>query len=84
VAFLSQKKQYSNEHALVFYNIDYMFLTINLLRKNYDHLARCLVPMGDQMKLTHKERVDMLKRKTKKFSEEEIAEKWGKQYARLK
>jgi hypothetical protein len=61
-----------------------MFLTINLLRKNYDHVARCLVPMGAQMKLTHEERVAMLKRKTRKFTEEEIAAKWGKQYARLK
>ncbi|KAF1914037.1 fatty acid desaturas-like protein [Ampelomyces quisqualis] len=84
VAFLAQKKQYSDEHALVFYNIDYMMLTINLLRKNYDHIARCLVPMGDQMKLTHKERVAMLRRKTRKFSEEEIAEKWGKQFAKMK
>ncbi|KAJ4374356.1 hypothetical protein N0V83_003097 [Neocucurbitaria cava] len=84
VAFLSQKKQYADEHALVFYNIDYMFLTINLLRKNYEHVAKCLVPMGDQMKLSLEERVEMLKRKTRKFTEEEIAEKWGKQYAKLK
>jgi len=84
VAFLSQKKQYADEHALVFYNIDYMFLTINLLKKNYQHLAKCLVPMGDQMALTMDERITMLKRKTRKFSEEEIAEKWGKQYAKLK
>jgi hypothetical protein len=40
--------------------------------------------MGEQMKLTVEERADMLRRKTRKFSEEEIAEKWGKQYARLK
>lgn len=68
----------------MFYNIDYMFLTINLLRKNYDHIARCLVPMGDQMKLTHEERVEMIRCKTRKFTEEEIAAKWGKQYANLK
>jgi len=84
VAFLSQKKQYSDEQAIVFYNIDYFFLTINLLRKNYEHIAKCLVPMGDQMKLTLDEKVEMLKRKTRKFTEEEIAEKWGKQYAKLK
>ncbi|KAL6703708.1 hypothetical protein ACN47E_009402 [Coniothyrium glycines] len=84
VAFLSQKQQYSDEDALVFYNIDYMFLTINLLRKNYEHVARCLVPMGDQMKLSLEERVEMLKKKTRKFSEEEIAEKWGKEFAKLK
>jgi hypothetical protein len=40
--------------------------------------------MGGQMKLTMEERVEMLKRKTRRFSEEEIAEKWGKQYAKLK
>lgn len=68
----------------MFYNIDYMFLTINLLRKNYEHIARCLVPLGDQMKLTIEERVEMLKRKTRRFTEEEIAEKWGKEYAKLK
>lgn len=61
-----------------------MFLTINLLRKKYEHVAKCLVPMGAQMELTLDERVAMLKRKTRKFTEEEIAEKWGKQYARLK
>ena len=68
----------------MFYNIDYFFLTVNLLRKNYEHIAKCLVPMGDQMKLTLDEKVEMLKRKTRKFSEEEIAEKWGKQHAKLK
>lgn len=61
-----------------------MFLTINLLRKNYNHLAKCLVPIGDQVNLTLEERAAMLRRKTRKFTEEEIAEKWGKQYAKLK
>lgn len=84
VAFLSQKKRYADEGALVLYNIDYMFLTIHLLRKNYRHIANCLVPIGDQRKLSMDERIEMLQRKTRKFSEEEIAEKWGKQYARLK
>ncbi|RYE83370.1 MAG: hypothetical protein EOO65_04065, partial [Methanosarcinales archaeon] len=35
VAFLAQKKQYSDEHALVFYNIDYMMLTHPLLSVVY-------------------------------------------------
>jgi hypothetical protein len=68
----------------VFYNIDYLMITFTVLAKNYMHLARCLVPMGEQMKMTVEERAEMLRRKTRKFSEEEIAEKWGKQYARLK
>jgi hypothetical protein len=84
IAFLAQKQQYSDENALVFYNIDYLMITMSLLSKNYMHLAKCLVPMGEQMKLTVEERAEMLRKKTKRFSEEEIAEKWGKQFAKLK
>jgi hypothetical protein len=40
--------------------------------------------MGQQMELSLEERAEMLKRKTRRFSEEEIAAKWGKQYANLK
>lgn len=68
----------------MFYNIDYLMITFSLMTKNYQHLARCLVPMGDQMKMTLEERAEMLRSKTKKFTEEEIAAKWGKQYAKLK
>ncbi|KAF2702736.1 hypothetical protein K504DRAFT_464883 [Pleomassaria siparia CBS 279.74] len=84
VSFLAQKQKYSDEDALVFYNIDYLMITFSLLAKNYTHLAKCLVPIGDQMKLSMEERAEMLKRKTRAFTEEEIAEKWGKQYAKLK
>ncbi|KAF2790549.1 hypothetical protein K505DRAFT_340326 [Melanomma pulvis-pyrius CBS 109.77] len=84
VSFLAQKQKYSDEDALVFYNIDYLMITFSLLAKNYTHLAKCLVPIGDQMKLTMDERAEMLRRKTRRFTEEEIAEKWGKQYAKLK
>lgn len=84
VAFLRQKQQYADEHALVFYNIDYFMLTVTLLCKDYDKLARCLVPMGEQRKLSLQQRAEMLRRKTRRFSEVEIAEKWGKQYAKLK
>lgn len=68
----------------MFYNIDYLMITLSLMTKNYEHLARCLVPMGDQMGMTLEERAEMLRSKTKQFTEEEIAAKWGKQYARLK
>jgi hypothetical protein len=40
--------------------------------------------MGEQRRLTMGQRAEMLRRKTRRFSEEEIAEKWGKQYAKLK
>jgi hypothetical protein len=84
VSFLAQKQKYSDEDALVFYNIDYLMITFSLLAKNYIHLAKCLVPIGAQMQLTMDERAEMLRRKTRRFTEEEIAEKWGKQYAKMK
>ena len=84
VAFLSQKKQYADEHAIVFYNIDYFFLTITLLRKDYEHLAKCLVPMGGQISMSMEERAQMLRSKTRAFSDEEIAHKWGLRYASTK
>ncbi|KAF2275781.1 fatty acid desaturas-like protein [Westerdykella ornata] len=82
-AFLSQADQYINEQALVFYNIDYMMISISLLTKNYELLAKHLVPLGAQAKLSLEERAEMLRRKTRRFTEEEIAIKWGKEYARL-
>lgn len=59
-------------------------LTVTLLSKNYAHLAKCLVPMGKQRELSMAQREEMLRRKTRQFSEEEIAQKWGKQFAKTK
>jgi hypothetical protein len=85
VSFLAQKATYASEHALVFYNIDYLMITYRVLTKDYMHLARCMVPIGEaQARLTLAERAEMLRSKTRRFTEEEIAAKWGKQYARLK
>ncbi|KAK2785971.1 hypothetical protein FQN53_007074 [Emmonsiellopsis sp. PD_33] len=76
VAFLKQKERYSSEHALVFYNIDYIMLTISLLRKDYAHLARCLVPIGDQVHMTLDEIAVMLQTKTRRFTEPDIQRKF--------
>ncbi|EFR03420.1 fatty acid desaturase [Nannizzia gypsea CBS 118893] len=74
VAFLSQRQRYSQEQALVFRNIDYIMMTVKLLQKDYDYLARCMVPIGEkQISMTMKERAAMLRTKTRRFSEEEIA-----------
>ncbi|KAG6003343.1 hypothetical protein E4U21_002120 [Claviceps maximensis] len=78
ISFLEQKHIYANEGALVFHNIDFLMISFRLIAKDYQHLARCLVPMGDQMKLTMEERVQLLKRWTRKFSEEEITQKFKK------
>lgn len=75
---MEQKHTYAKEGALVFHNIDYLMITFRLLAKDYDHLAKCLVPIGDQIKLTMDERVQLLKKSTRKFSEEEIAQKFKK------
>jgi hypothetical protein len=44
--------------------------------KDYDHLAGCLVPMGEQIKMSRTELADMLRTKTVRFSEEEIRRKF--------
>ncbi|KAH7063424.1 phosphoinositide 3-kinase regulatory subunit 4 [Macrophomina phaseolina] len=78
VAFLKQKDQYAREHALTFKNIDYIMITVRLIMKDYQHLAKCLVPMGDQIGMTLEEKAEMLRRKTRAFTEQEIAVKFWK------
>lgn len=75
-AFLAQKGAYAGEGALVFQNIDYLMVTVRLLRKEYGHLARCLVPMGAQVGMSEGEIAAMLESRTRKFSEGEIREKF--------
>ena len=53
-------------------------ISLRLLCKDYEHLAKCLVPMGDQIGLTMEGRVALLKKLTRKFSEEEIQTKFRK------
>jgi len=71
VAFLKGRDQYAKERALVFRNVDYIFITVNLLRKNYVHLAKCLIPMGDQVDMTLEQRADMLRSWTRRFPRSE-------------
>ena len=78
LTFINAKTTYATQQALVFQNIDYIMMTVTLLRKDYMHLASCLVPIGDQIGMTQVEIADMLKRKTKKFEEADIWRKWGK------
>ena len=53
-------------------------MTYRILRKDYLYLADCLVPIGDQIGMSKQEIADMLRTKTRKFSEEEIQEKYYK------
>lgn len=74
--FLQSKDAYREGRALVFHNIDYLMMTIKLLQKDYMHLAKCLVPIGDQIGMSQREIADMLRTKTRRFTEEEIQEKF--------
>lgn len=42
------------------------------------HLAKQLVPIGDQIGMSQVELADMLRKKTRRFTELEIREKFGK------
>jgi len=78
IAFIRQKRTYAQENALVFHNIDYIMITVKLLQKDYAHLARCLVPIGDQIHMSLEERAAMLRSKTKRFTEDQVREKFRK------
>ncbi|MCJ1416051.1 hypothetical protein MMC32_002386 [Xylographa parallela] len=77
-AFLKAKREYSEGRALVFRNIDYLMMTYRILKKDYLYLADCIVPMGEQIHMSKQELADMLRTKTRRFSEEEIREKFYK------
>ncbi|KAL9096034.1 MAG: hypothetical protein Q9165_001556 [Trypethelium subeluteriae] len=74
--FLQQKEAYCNGRALVFHNIDYLMMTVKLLQKDYEYLAKCLVPIGDQTLMSQLEIAAMLRTKTKRFTEEDIARRF--------
>lgn len=76
VSLLQQKDRYAEEHALVFRNIDYIMITIRLMRKDYKYLAKCLVPMGDQVGMTLDEKAEMLRTKTKRFNDMDVKSKF--------
>ncbi|KAG6353397.1 hypothetical protein INS49_007479 [Diaporthe citri] len=78
VAFLKAKHTYASNGALVFHDIDYLFMTVTLLRKDYARLAECMVPIGEkQIRMTMEERAVMLRRHTTAFTEDEIKAKFG-------
>jgi hypothetical protein len=70
------KDQYASQHALVFHNIDYIMITVRLMLKDYQTLAKCMVPIGSQISLSLDERIALLKRYTRRFTEEEIRKKF--------
>ena len=53
-------------------------MTYRILVKDYLYLANCVVPIGDQIGMSKQELAEMLRTKTRRFSEEEIEEKYYK------
>ncbi|KAL3424573.1 fatty acid desaturase [Phlyctema vagabunda] len=78
LSYLKAKDKYDDGQALVFQNINYFMMFFVLMRKDYDFLAHCLVPTGDNIGKTHAELVEVLRSKTRAFSEEEIKRKFSK------
>lgn len=61
---------------MTFQKLDFIKLTYLLLRKEYSYIAECLVPMGEQIGKTNQELAGMLRRKTRRFSEQSIRQKF--------
>lgn len=78
MAFIKGKEKYQKEGALTFKNIDYMLLTFRVLTRDYETLAKCLVPMGKQIDMSLEEKIVMLRSKTRAFTDEEIRARYGR------
>jgi hypothetical protein len=78
VAFLKGKDTYASQDSLVFHNIDFLMITVRLMMHDYETLAKCMVPLGDQIAMTMEERIEFLKRHTQQLSEEEVRLKFNK------
>jgi len=69
---MQQKHFYAEGKALVFHDIDFLMITIRLIRKDYNYLADHLVPIGEQKSMDKAELAAMLRTKTRALSDEEI------------
>jgi len=54
-------------------------LTYRLFQKDYNYLATCLVPIGDQIQMSHGERMEMLRNKTRSLTDDDIRRKFRKE-----
>lgn len=74
--FVRSKDAYRAGRALIFYDIDWFVMTVKLLMKDYLFLADLLVPIGDQIGMSREELADMLRTKTRRFTDEDIRAKF--------
>ena len=76
--FYLRRHEYSSQSALTFYDIDYLMITFRLLMRDYGYLADRLVPMGEeQLAMSKEETMQLLKKKTKRFTENDIQKLFG-------
>ena len=50
-------------------------IAVRLLLKDYNHLAKCLIPIGAQINMSMEDRIAMLKRHCRQFTKEEARAK---------
>ena len=75
---LKARTRYARGRALVFADIDYATITWKLLTKDYAYLADHFVPLGTaQARLSRAQVCDMLRTKTRRFTEDELARHFG-------
>lgn len=77
---MQQLDRYGQEHAIVLHNIDFLMIAIRLFMKDYEYLAKCMIPIGDQMKMNLQERMEYLRCRTRQFSEAELQEHFSSTY----
>ena len=53
-------------------------ITVRLM-KDYQTLAECIVPIGEQISMTLEDRMALLESHVQRFTEEGIREKFGKE-----
>ncbi|KAK2074768.1 hypothetical protein P8C59_008950 [Phyllachora maydis] len=80
LSFMQQLDRYGQEHAIVLHNIDFLMIAIRLFMKDYEYLAKCMIPIGDQMKMNLQERMEYLRCRTRQFSEAELQEHFSSTY----
>jgi fatty acid desaturase len=76
--FLKQRKEYEDEQAVVFKDLDYPDVWIRLMMGNYQSLANYWVHVGDGPRPSDEEIIELLKSKTKRFTKEEVFKIYGK------
>ena len=65
LAFLNTIRRYENENALVFRNIDFNGIIYRLVSKDYNYIAKCMLPIGAQVHMSMDDRVELLRSRTR-------------------